>query len=163
MNGNNTISSNRRTTQFADIQFHNRDENSRGSKSKITGSYQGSLLGGMNTVKNIHQFKTQAVQSRKTSGKKHRMQTANLYTNYTIDNENVNSVALSENLMNRTVDELNERKMQSSAKMLPSNFRRTSTIQCPDLDKSLNTVGPADYDKERIIGNESLREFRKQP
>jgi len=56
------------------------------------------------------------------------MQTANLYTNYTIDNENVNSVALSENLMNRTVDELNERKMQSSAKMLPSNFRRTSTI-----------------------------------
>lgn len=58
-------------------------------------------------------------------------------------------------MLNRTIDDL-ERERAYSNKMLPSSFRRTSTyLGNNKLDKSISTVGPADYEKERILGNET--------
>ena len=72
--------------------------------------------------------------------------------NQTVDNDNLHP-AISEGLLNKTMDELDK---TYSNKMLPSTYRRTSTLLGKEMDKSITTVGPADYDKERILGNESI-------
>jgi hypothetical protein len=66
------------------------------------------------------------------------------------------------------VDDRCEGSLEGGGKrMLPSNFTRTSTqkhyLRQKMHERSLKTIGPADYDMEPILGNEAPTQYKAGP